>query len=170
METERKNWKQEMAEIRVKYEAEVARAVDMTKAKKKAEEALETALHELDREKVALRRLEAELKALSVEREHLISMAKETGDELMNKKHALSRAQEDLKSLKQQAAQHLKFITEEQTVRQKGEVQIAQLAYQLDLAQANSSANACRAFRIPIFSQRSLLTQMSAGKDQDPQR
>ena len=65
---------------------------------------------------------------------------------------------------------HLKTITEEQTVRQKGEVQIAQLAYQLDLAQANSSANACRAFRIPIFSQRSLLTQMSAGKDQDPQR
>ena len=170
MEKERKNWKQEMAEIRVKYEGEVARAVDMTKAKKKAEEALETALHELDREKVALRRLEAELKALSVEREHLISMAKETGDELLNKKHALSRAQEDLKSLKQQAAQHLKTITEEQTVRQKGEVQIAQLAYQLDLAQANSSANACRAFRIPIFSHRSLLTQMSAGKDQDPQR
>ena len=129
---------QELTDTRSKYDNQVARSLELTRAKKKAEDALHEASRTLEKEREKLHRVEAELKTLSSQHEQLSAHAKEMGEDLVSKKNSLSRANDTIKELKEEVAQHLKSITDEQTARQKGEVQIAQLAYQLDFSQAKN--------------------------------
>ena len=134
---------QELTDTKSKYDNQVSRSQELTRAKKKADDALQESSRALEIARENLRRVEEELKTLSTQHEQLIANAKELGEELVSKKNILSRANDNVKELKGEIVQHLQNITDEQTARQKGEVQIAQLAYQLDLSQAkNKNLNA----------------------------
>ena len=136
LESEKKGMKQEIGDVRGKYDSQVARTLEMTRGKKKAEDAAQEASKALALEKASLRSCEGDLKKLRDEHEQLTEDAKEMGGDLVMTKNSLIRANESIQSLKEEASEHLKTISAEQTARQKGEVQVAQLAYQLDLAQA----------------------------------
>ena len=136
LDSDKKVLKQEIGDVRAKYDSQVARNLEVARGKKKAEDAAQEASNALVAEKEKLRNCASDLKKLRDEHAQLKEDAKEMGEELVKTKNSLIRANESIQSLKEEIAQHLKTISEEQTARQKGEVQVAQLAYQLDLAQA----------------------------------
>ena len=135
LESEKTLLKEQLGEIGVKYDIQVSRLEELTKAKRKTDDALQNLKRQLEHEQTQLRLTETNLANLRLQYEQLNVNAKETGEELIHNKNALSKASQLSKELKEEINEHLKTITEEGTARQKAEVQVSQLAYQLDFAQ-----------------------------------